>query len=158
MMMVRSALPNVFGGCNGGPTWEIPDERDPRIYGISDDTGRLMVVATYNSDLGDAWEFADSADYPERFSSLAYRKNRDRVIELILLACAGVLSLISNVKKRDPFRVLILLFFGYLVPLALKLKEPSLVAVMDAVPAPTPVTRPLAVATPRIATGGQSAW
>ena len=28
----------------------------------------LMVVATYNSDLGDAWEYMDAACYPEEYS------------------------------------------------------------------------------------------
>jgi hypothetical protein len=32
-----------------------------------------MVVATYNSDLGDAWEYMDLPCYPEMFSGWAYR-------------------------------------------------------------------------------------
>lgn len=66
-------IPGQDAGCYGGPTWERPDERDPRIYGLSDDDGRLMVVATYNSDLGDAWEYMDLACYPEKYSGQAYR-------------------------------------------------------------------------------------
>src|SRR6267142_1266655 len=66
-------VPNVGNGCDGGPTWERSDDRIPRVYGISDDTGRLMVVVTYNTDLGDAWEYMDAACYPERFSGYAYR-------------------------------------------------------------------------------------
>ena len=27
----------------------------------------------HNMDLGDAWEWADSPDYPEKYASLAYR-------------------------------------------------------------------------------------
>ncbi|HYL36823.1 MAG TPA: DUF4159 domain-containing protein [Bryobacteraceae bacterium] len=41
--------------------------------GIYDDKGRIMVAISYNSDLGDAWEWADSPQYPERFSGLAIR-------------------------------------------------------------------------------------
>jgi hypothetical protein len=41
--------------------------------GIYDDKGRIMVAISYNSDLGDAWEWADEAHYPEKFSSLAIR-------------------------------------------------------------------------------------
>ena len=41
--------------------------------GIYDDKGRVMVAISYNSDLGDAWEWADDASYPERFSGLAIR-------------------------------------------------------------------------------------
>ena len=66
-------VPGFGGGCYEGPTWQVPDETDPRIYGISDDRGRLMVVATYNSDLGDAWEYMDAACYPEKYSGQAYR-------------------------------------------------------------------------------------
>ena len=35
--------------------------------------GRVMVVATYNSDLGDAWEYMDAACYPVKYSGQAYR-------------------------------------------------------------------------------------
>jgi hypothetical protein len=40
---------------------------------IRDDKGRIMVAASFNSDIGDAWEWADSPRYPEKFSSLAIR-------------------------------------------------------------------------------------
>ena len=66
-------VPGQGNACDGGPGWEVPDERDPRIYGISDEAGRVMVVATYNSDLGDAWEYMDAACYPQEFSGQAYR-------------------------------------------------------------------------------------
>jgi hypothetical protein len=66
-------IPNVGQGCYGGPTWQEPDDREPRIYGMHDDAGRLMVVVTYNSDLGDAWEYMDLPCYPEAFSGWAYR-------------------------------------------------------------------------------------
>jgi hypothetical protein len=40
---------------------------------IYDDDGRIMVAISFNSDIGDAWEWADTPRYPERFSSLAIR-------------------------------------------------------------------------------------
>lgn len=40
---------------------------------IYDDKGRIMVAITYNSDVGDAWEWADDASYPAKFSQLAIR-------------------------------------------------------------------------------------
>jgi hypothetical protein len=40
---------------------------------ICDEKGRVMVAITYNSDIGDAWEYADDPWYPERFSDLAIR-------------------------------------------------------------------------------------
>ena len=44
-----------------------------RWRGIYDDKGRVMVAISYNSDLGDAWEWADDPYYPEKFSGLAIR-------------------------------------------------------------------------------------
>ncbi len=41
--------------------------------GIYDDKGRIMVAISYNSDVGDAWEYADDPRYPEKFSGLAIR-------------------------------------------------------------------------------------
>ena len=66
-------IPNVTNACNGGQTWEQRSEIDPMIFGISDDDGRLMVLITYNSDLGDAWEWMDRPCYPEKYSGQAYR-------------------------------------------------------------------------------------
>jgi hypothetical protein len=66
-------IPNVDRACSGRETWENPSEIDPMIFGISDDDGRLMVLVTYNSDLGDAWEWMDLPCYPEKYSGQAYR-------------------------------------------------------------------------------------
>jgi len=49
------------------------DGYDPHWRGIYDDRGRLLVGICFNQDLGDAWEWADSPAYPEKFASLAYR-------------------------------------------------------------------------------------
>jgi len=49
------------------------DELPPQWRAIRDDKGRIMVAIVHNSDVGDAWEWADSANYPEREASLAYR-------------------------------------------------------------------------------------
>lgn len=48
--------------------------------GIYDDKGRIMVAASFNSDLGDAWEWADQPGYPEKFSGLAIRVGVNYVI------------------------------------------------------------------------------
>lgn len=66
-------IPGQGRGCGNGPTWEQSDDREPRIEGILDDEGRVMVVITYNSDLGDAWEYMDLPCYPQKFSGQAYR-------------------------------------------------------------------------------------
>jgi len=45
----------------------------PHWRGIVDAKGRIQVMICFNNDLGDAWEWADHPDYPERFASLAHR-------------------------------------------------------------------------------------
>jgi len=45
----------------------------PKWRAIRDDDGRIMIAICHNSDVGDAWEWADSTRYPERETSLAYR-------------------------------------------------------------------------------------
>ena len=41
--------------------------------GIYDDKGHLMVAMSFNSDVGDSWEWADDPRYPEKFSALGMR-------------------------------------------------------------------------------------
>jgi Domain of unknown function (DUF4159) len=41
--------------------------------GIYDDHQRLMVAMSFNSDIGDSWEWADDPGYPEKFSALGIR-------------------------------------------------------------------------------------
>jgi hypothetical protein len=51
----------------------LPDMAVPKWRAIRDDNGRIMAAICHNSDVGDAWEWADSPNYPERDTSLAYR-------------------------------------------------------------------------------------
>ena len=65
-----------IGGINAvlrGVSWE--DRRGVPEYwrGVLDDDGRVMVLINFNMDLGDAWEHADDAAYPEPLTALAYR-------------------------------------------------------------------------------------
>jgi hypothetical protein len=73
-------IPNIRVGRSGGPTWERNDDKEPHIYGITDEKGRLMTVITYNSDLGDAWEWMDDPQYPEMYSSQAYRMGLNFIV------------------------------------------------------------------------------
>jgi hypothetical protein len=41
------------------------DGSTPHWRGIYDDHGRVMVAMTFNSDVGDSWEWADDPNYPE---------------------------------------------------------------------------------------------
>lgn len=49
------------------------DGETPHWRGIYDDHNRLMVAMSFNSDIGDSWEWADDASYPEKFSSLGIK-------------------------------------------------------------------------------------
>jgi hypothetical protein len=51
-----------------------------RWRGIYDDHGRVMVAMSYNSDIGDSWEWADDPNYPEKYSSLGIRIGVNYVI------------------------------------------------------------------------------
>lgn len=45
----------------------------PHWRGIFDSRGRMMIAISFNQDVGDAWEFADVPEYPERLSSEGIR-------------------------------------------------------------------------------------
>ena len=62
-------------GYKGGP-----DGQGAHWKGIFDDKGRVMVAISYNSDVGDAWEYADDAWYPARFADLAIRLGVNYII------------------------------------------------------------------------------
>jgi len=57
---------------NTGRTYE-KDGYVPKWRAIRNDKGRIMVAICANMHLGDAWEWADSPEYPEKFSGLAFR-------------------------------------------------------------------------------------
>ena len=61
---------------SGYESTHITYEQDgfsPECKGIFDDKGRLMVVINHNTDLGDAYEWADDPEYPMAFTGYAYR-------------------------------------------------------------------------------------
>jgi len=49
------------------------DGEIPHWRGIYDDHGRVMVAISFNSDIGDSWEWADDPHYPEKYSALGIR-------------------------------------------------------------------------------------
>src|SRR5580692_2242305 len=57
---------------SSGITYE-KDGYVPKWRAIRDKHGRIMVAICHNMHLGDAWEHADEAEYPEKFSGLAFR-------------------------------------------------------------------------------------
>lgn len=64
---------------NTGRTYE-KDGYDPKWRAIRDDKGRIVVAICHNMHLGDAWEWSDSPEYPEKFSAMAFRIGLDYVI------------------------------------------------------------------------------
>ena len=63
------------------PNWNalqrgVPYRADgvvPHWRAVLDDHGRAMVVIAFNNDLGDSWQWADVASYPEQSASLGIR-------------------------------------------------------------------------------------
>lgn len=64
---------NFWLGSGGGTSERYDDSREPHARGIADGHGRLMVLMTHNTDLGDSWEReADDPTYFYRFSVDGY--------------------------------------------------------------------------------------
>jgi len=72
-------VPNINNGARGVRTHER-DGFVPYVRGITDDRSRLMVVINWNTDLGDAWEWAESPYYPLRFSTFAYEMGANMIV------------------------------------------------------------------------------
>ena len=52
----------------------------PQVKGIYDAEGRLMVMINYNTDLGDAWEWAEDPRYPLDLSTYAYEMGANMIV------------------------------------------------------------------------------
>ena len=65
-------VPNVGRARRGGYTHE-QDGYVPHMRAIFDDDGRLLVLINWNTDLGDAWEWAEDPWYPLMYSNFAYQ-------------------------------------------------------------------------------------
>ncbi len=72
-------VPNINNGAGGYQTHER-DGYVPYVRGITDDKGRLMVVINWNTDLGDAWEWAESPYYPLEYSTFAYELGTNMIV------------------------------------------------------------------------------
>ena len=62
----KGQVPNVGLGVDSeytGITWERSDAKEVHHRAIFDDKGRLMVLATHNTDNGDGWEREGESDY-----------------------------------------------------------------------------------------------
>ncbi|HEY2012934.1 MAG TPA: DUF4159 domain-containing protein [Bryobacteraceae bacterium] len=60
------------GSVQRGRSWKCDGCTD-HWRGIFDDKGRLMVAITFQSDIGDSWEWADAPYYPAHYAALGIR-------------------------------------------------------------------------------------
>ena len=52
----------------------------PQVKGMYDDDDRLMVIINHNTDLGDAWEWAEDPQYPLKYSTYAYEMGANMIV------------------------------------------------------------------------------
>ena len=69
----------AYGRYWGGRTSES-DGYVPHVKGILNEDGRLMVIVNWNTDLGDAWEWAEQPDYPLQYSTFAYQMGVNMIV------------------------------------------------------------------------------
>ena len=67
-------------GSDGSVTVVQPAGTKPAWRAMEDGQGHMVVAANYNTDVGDAWEFADVPYYPEKMTALAYRYGINYVV------------------------------------------------------------------------------
>jgi Domain of unknown function (DUF4159) len=64
----------------GGGRYPAGVAGHPKYRAIRDDRGRVMIAICHNTDVADAWEWADNPDYPERQASASFRLTTNYVI------------------------------------------------------------------------------
>jgi hypothetical protein len=52
----------------------------PQVKGMYDEEGRLAMMINFNTDLGDAWEWAESPEYPLELSTYAYEMGANMIV------------------------------------------------------------------------------
>jgi hypothetical protein len=67
-------------GYDGTVTVVQPAGTAPAWRAMEDGKGHMVVSVNYNTDIGDAWEFADVPYYPEKMTALAYRYGVNYVV------------------------------------------------------------------------------
>jgi Domain of unknown function (DUF4159) len=71
-------VPNINNAIRGQTSEQ--DGFVPHFRGIFDDEGRLMVAINWNTDLGDAWEWAEDPAYPLQYSSFACELGANMIV------------------------------------------------------------------------------
>jgi hypothetical protein len=67
-------------GAGGTTVVQQPVGTAPAWRAMYDDRNRMVVAINYDTDVGDAWEFADVPEYPEAMTTLAYRYGINYII------------------------------------------------------------------------------
>jgi len=65
-------VPNIMNARRGGDTSEKGGVV-PHRFGIEDQNGRLVCFISFNTDLGDAWEWINDPSYPAKYGVHAYK-------------------------------------------------------------------------------------
>ena len=72
----RTIIPgsrHLYRGADGTVQVRLPQGAVPAWRAMYDDRNRMVVAINFNTDVGDAWEFADVPYYPAEMTMLAYR-------------------------------------------------------------------------------------
>jgi Domain of unknown function (DUF4159) len=64
---------HLYRGAGGSVEVVQPAGTSPAWQALYDDKKRMVVAINFNTDVGDAWEFADAPYYPAAMTMLAYR-------------------------------------------------------------------------------------
>ncbi|MCY4025869.1 MAG: DUF4159 domain-containing protein [Acidobacteria bacterium] len=77
------AYPQIpgLGSFFNNVTWE-KGGFDPHLRAILDDDGRAMVLANFNTDMGDGWEWSNAEEYPGyiRYTAQSYRMMINEIV------------------------------------------------------------------------------
>jgi len=71
---------HLWRGPGGRIVIRQPPGTTPAWRAMYDENNRMVVAINYNTDVGDAWEFADVPEYPEQMTALAYRYGINYII------------------------------------------------------------------------------
>jgi hypothetical protein len=55
------------------PPYMNADSGTPEFWGMSDEDGRLILVANHNNDFGEFWEYVDRGDAPLELGAQAFK-------------------------------------------------------------------------------------
>lgn len=90
-------------GPGGATVVQQPPGQEPAWRAICDPKQRLVVAVNFNTDVGDAWEYADSPEYPEAISlrnQLSHLLN-DPLTQLLTFQTPPTSVIPAEHKQRD---------------------------------------------------------